>query len=81
MENVKYVVLLYKYDVVEVGDLFVILHIYNKILSYKKNRTGYGMDDTSQGKNLFLNAVSGIREPQSGVASSFYKAQNHKILF
>ena len=36
MENVKYVVLLYKYDVVEVGDLFVILHIYNKILSYKK---------------------------------------------
>ena len=35
MENVKYVVLLYKYDVVEV-DLFVILHIYNKILSYKK---------------------------------------------
>ena len=36
MENVKYVVLLYKYDVVEVGDLFVILHICNKILSYKK---------------------------------------------
>ena len=36
MENVKYVVLLYKYDVVEVGDLFVILHIYNKSLSYKK---------------------------------------------
>ena len=36
MENVKYVVLLYKYDVVEVGDLFVILHIYYKILSYKK---------------------------------------------
>ena len=36
MENVKYVVLLYKYDVVEVGVLFVILHIYNKILSYKK---------------------------------------------
>ena len=35
MENVKYVVLLYKYDVVEV-DLFVILHIYNKMLSYKK---------------------------------------------
>ena len=38
MENVKYVVLLYKYDVVEVGDLFVILHIYNKILSYKKKK-------------------------------------------
>ena len=37
MENVKYVVLLYKYDVVEVGDLFVILHIYNKILSYKRS--------------------------------------------
>ena len=36
MENVKYVVLLYKYDVAEVGDLLVILHIYNKILSYKK---------------------------------------------
>ena len=36
MESVKYVVLLYKYDVVEVRDLFVILHIYNKILSYKK---------------------------------------------
>ena len=36
MENVKYIVLLYKYDVVEVGDLFVILHIYNKILSFKK---------------------------------------------
>ena len=36
MENVRYVVFLYKYDVVEVGDLFVILHIYNKILSYKK---------------------------------------------
>ena len=32
----EYVVLLYKYDVVEVGDLFVILHIYNKFLSYKK---------------------------------------------
>ena len=36
MENGKYVVL-YKYDVVEVGDLFVILHIYNKFLSYKTN--------------------------------------------
>ena len=32
----EYVVLLYKYDVVEVGDLFVILHIYNKFLSYNK---------------------------------------------
>ena len=38
MENVKYVVLLYKYDVVEV-DLFVVLHIYNKILSCKKKLT------------------------------------------
>ena len=28
--------LLYKYDAVEVGDLFVILHVYNKFLSYKK---------------------------------------------
>ena len=36
VENGKYVVLLYKYDVVEVGDLFVILHIYNKFLSYEK---------------------------------------------
>ena len=37
MENGKYVVLLYEYDVVEVGDLFVILHIYDKSfsLSYK----------------------------------------------
>ena len=32
----EYVVLLYKYDVVEVGDLLVILHIYNKFLSYTK---------------------------------------------
>ena len=36
MENGKYVVLIYKYDVVEVGDLFVILRISNKFLSYKK---------------------------------------------
>ena len=36
MENGKYVVVLYKYDMVEVGDLFVILHISNKFLSYKK---------------------------------------------
>ena len=37
MENGKYVVSLYKYDAVEQGDLFVILHIYNKFLSYKKS--------------------------------------------
>ena len=36
VENGKYVVLLYKYDVVEVGDLFVILLISNKLFSYKK---------------------------------------------
>ena len=30
--------------------------------NYKNIRTGYGMDDTSQGKNLFLNAVSGIKK-------------------
>ena len=39
----EYVVLLYKYDVVKVGDLFVILHIYNKFLSYKK-KVLYDMD-------------------------------------
>ena len=35
----EYVVLLYKFDVVEVGDLFVMLYIYNKFLSYKINST------------------------------------------
>ena len=35
MLKMEYVVLLYKYDAVEAGDLFVILHIYNKFLSCK----------------------------------------------
>ena len=38
MENEKYVVVLYKYDVIEVGNLFVILHIYNKFSSSRKKK-------------------------------------------
>ena len=36
MQKMEYVVFLYKYDAVEVGDSLVILHISNKFLSYKK---------------------------------------------
>ena len=34
----EYVVLLHKYDVVKVGDLLVILHIYNKFLRNKTKK-------------------------------------------
>ena len=54
MENGKYVALLYKYDAVKIGDLFVILHVHNKFLSNKKkgkyrNSDGYNFLCSDQG--------------------------------
>ena len=42
------------YDVVEVGDLFVILHIYNKILSCKKNNMRTRQSASSKTTELYI---------------------------
>ena len=48
---------------------------------YKNIITGYGVDNASKGKNLFLDVVPGQREFAIGVAFSFHKAQKDNKQF
>ena len=49
--------------------------------NYKNIRTGYGVDDTSKGKNLFLDAVPELRKFANWSGCQFYKAQKDNNQF